>query len=78
MPRVCNREGCGKLIVAKDGSPDYRKHFCGSACLKIDKQKEPDSETGDAPIADENRTPLFLSLLATGGWQSETHPGTAV
>jgi hypothetical protein len=25
--------------VAKDGSPDYRKHFCGPACLKIDKRE---------------------------------------
>jgi hypothetical protein len=39
MPRICNREGCGKRIVAKDGSPNYRKHFCGSACLKIDKRE---------------------------------------
>jgi hypothetical protein len=39
MPRVCNREGCGRRIVAKDGSPDYRKHFCGSACLKTDKRE---------------------------------------
>lgn len=39
MPRICNREGCGKRIVAKDGSPDYRKHFCGSGCLKIDKRE---------------------------------------
>jgi len=39
MPRVCNREGCGNRIVANDGSPDYRKHFCGPACLKIDKRE---------------------------------------
>jgi hypothetical protein len=39
MPRICNREGCGKRILTKDGSPDYRKHFCGSACLKIDKRE---------------------------------------
>jgi hypothetical protein len=39
MPRICNREGCGKRIVGKDGSPDYRKHFCGSSCLKIDKRE---------------------------------------
>lgn len=39
MPRICNREECGKRIVAKDGSPDYRKHFCGAACLKIDKRE---------------------------------------
>ena len=25
--------------MAKDGSPDYRKHFCGPACLKIDKRE---------------------------------------
>lgn len=39
LPRVCNREGCGKRIVAKDGSPDYRKHFCGAVCLRIDKRE---------------------------------------
>jgi hypothetical protein len=39
MPRICNREGCGKRIAARDGSPDYRKHFCGAACLKIDKRE---------------------------------------
>jgi DNA-directed RNA polymerase subunit RPC12/RpoP len=39
MPRICNREGCGRRIVAKDGSADYRKHFCGSASLKIDKRE---------------------------------------
>lgn len=37
--RVCNRNGCGRRIMAKDGSLDYRKHFCGSACLKIDKRE---------------------------------------
>src|SRR6185437_16110607 len=39
MPRICNREGCGRRIVARDGSTDYRKHFCGPACLKIDKRE---------------------------------------
>jgi rRNA maturation protein Nop10 len=39
MPRICNREGCGRQILTKDGSPDYRKHFCGAACLKIDKRE---------------------------------------
>lgn len=39
MPRVCNREGCGARIVGKDGSPDYRKHFCGPACLRADKRE---------------------------------------
>lgn len=39
MPRVCNREGCGKRIVTKDGRPDYRKHFCDAACLRVDKRE---------------------------------------
>lgn len=39
MPRICNREGCGKRILDKDGGPDYRKHFCGPACLRIDKRE---------------------------------------
>jgi hypothetical protein len=66
MPRICNREGCRKRIVAKDGSPDYRKHFCGSACLKIDKResvckrKECGWRIGDAPIVGENQCPLLL------------------
>lgn len=25
--------------MAKDGSPDYRKHFCCAACLKVDKRE---------------------------------------
>lgn len=39
MPRVCNREGCGAKIVGNDGSPDFRKHFCGPACLRADKRE---------------------------------------
>jgi len=39
MARICNRESCGKRIVAKDGSPDYRKHFCSPACLRSDKRE---------------------------------------
>lgn len=39
MARVCNREGCGNRIVDEGGRPDYRKHFCGPACLKIDKRE---------------------------------------
>ena len=36
---VSSREGCGRRILSKDGGPDYRKHFCGSTCLKIDKRE---------------------------------------
>jgi hypothetical protein len=39
MPRVCNREGCGKQIVGKDGRSDYRKHFCSIPCLNNDKRE---------------------------------------
>jgi hypothetical protein len=39
MPRVCNQEGCGQRLVAKDGSSDYRRHFCGPECLRIDKRE---------------------------------------
>lgn len=76
MPRICNREGCGKRIVAKDGSPDYRKHFCGSACLKIDKRERLQAKR----LRLENRrcshcgrkpsSSLFLSLLAVKLCQS--------
>ena len=37
--RVCNREGCGKKIVSKEGLPDYRRHFCSSDCLRLDKRE---------------------------------------
>ena len=65
MARVCNREGCGRRIVAKDGSPDYRKHFCGPACLKIDKRERLQAKrvrlgNQRCPIVGENRCSLFL------------------
>lgn len=39
MPRVCNREGCGRPLVKKDGSPDLRRHFCGRDCKNVDKRE---------------------------------------
>jgi hypothetical protein len=83
MPRVCNREGCGKRIVAKDGSPDYRKHFCGSACLKIDKRERLQAKR----LRLENRRcshcgrkpmPTVSPLLAAASDESKKHPGMAV
>ena len=39
MPRVCNRQGCGRRIVGKDGRPRYDRHFCGADCLREDKRE---------------------------------------
>ena len=83
MPRICNREGCGRRIVAKDGSPDYRKHFCGSACLTIDKRERLQAKRSRV----ENRRcshcgrkpmPAVSSLLAAESGESEKHFRMAV
>jgi endogenous inhibitor of DNA gyrase (YacG/DUF329 family) len=39
MPRVCAREGCGKRLIRKEGSPDYHRHFCGPECKNADKRE---------------------------------------
>ena len=39
MPRVCNREGCGKRIVGSDGRPSYDRHFCSAGCRREDKRE---------------------------------------
>jgi len=39
MPRVCNRGGCGKPIVGKDGRPRYDRHFCSASCRREDKRE---------------------------------------
>jgi hypothetical protein len=83
MPRVCNREGCGRRIVAKDGSPDYRKHFCGSPCLKIDKRERLQAKR--ARLAN-GRCPHCGRKSVVGGvvdvgsevHESEGHPEMAV
>jgi len=40
MPRVCNRSGCGIELRNPDGSPSYRKHFCGRECLNADNREK--------------------------------------
>jgi hypothetical protein len=37
--RVCNRAGCGQLIVGKDRSPRYDRNFCSSQCRRADKRE---------------------------------------
>lgn len=39
MPRICNLSGCNKPLLRKDGTPDFRRHFCSKACLAIDKRE---------------------------------------
>jgi hypothetical protein len=83
MPRICNREGCGRRIVAKDGSPDYRKHFCGAACLKIDKRerlqaKRARLEGCRCPHCGRKSGPAVVSLLPATLHCSESHPVMAV
>lgn len=40
MPRVCSREGCCRRLVGKDGSADYRRHFCSPECKNADKREK--------------------------------------
>jgi endogenous inhibitor of DNA gyrase (YacG/DUF329 family) len=79
MPRICNREGCGKRIVAGDGSPDYRKHFCGAACLKIDKRerlraKRARLEGRRCPHCGRTSVLAVVSLLPATLEGSDRHP----
>ena len=37
--RVCIRAGCGRPLLRKDGTPDYRRHFCSTECLRQDKRE---------------------------------------
>lgn len=39
MPRLCNREGCGRRIVGSDGRPSYDRHFCSAGCRREDKRE---------------------------------------
>jgi hypothetical protein len=83
MPRVCNRDGCGKRIVDKDGSPDYRKHFCGSACLKIDKRERMQAkrlrlENHRCSNCGRKPTPTVSSLLAVESDKPGKHPTLVV
>jgi len=39
MPRVCSRAECGKLLLNRDGGPDYRRHFCGDECSRTDRRE---------------------------------------
>ncbi len=40
MPRICGREDCGKRLVGKNGSPDFRKHFCSAECSRADRREK--------------------------------------
>jgi hypothetical protein len=37
MPRVCIRKGCAKDLLKRDGSPDFRRIFCGDECKKVER-----------------------------------------
>lgn len=83
MPRICNRENCGKRIVSTDGSPDYRKHFCGAACLKIDKRerlqaKRARLEGRRCPHCGRKSALAVVSLLPATLDASESHAAVAV
>jgi hypothetical protein len=34
--RVCNRTGCGKLLVTSEGLPDFSRQFCSRECSRAD------------------------------------------
>jgi hypothetical protein len=38
--RVCNRAGCGRLLVIKSGALDYHRQFCGPKCLGADRREK--------------------------------------
>lgn len=83
MPRICNREGCGRRIVAGNGTPDYRKHFCGAACLKIDKRERLQAKRARlaafrCPHCGRRAAPAVSSLLATEVAKSERHAQVVV
>lgn len=83
MSRICNREGCGRRIVAKDGSPDYRKHFCCAACLKIDKRerlraKRARLEGRRCPHCGRKSALAVVSLLPAKDDGSERNPAVPV
>jgi endogenous inhibitor of DNA gyrase (YacG/DUF329 family) len=83
MARICNREGCGKRIVARDGSPDYRKHFCGAACLKIDKRERLQAkrvrlEGRRCPHCGRKSVLAVVSLLPAKLDRAESHSTAAV
>jgi hypothetical protein len=44
MPRVCSRAGCGKALLQRDGTPDYRRHFCGDQCSRADRRERIQAE----------------------------------
>lgn len=55
MPRVCAREGCGKRLIRKNGTPDYHRHFCSSECKNTDKReriqaKRQQAKAGSCPL----------------------------
>jgi hypothetical protein len=37
MPRVCIRKGCRVDLLKRDGSPDFRRIFCGVECKKAER-----------------------------------------
>jgi hypothetical protein len=83
MPRICNREGCGRRIIAKDSSPDYRKHFCSPTCLRIDKRerlraKRLGLENRRCSYCGRKPTPTVLPLLPAALDESERHPPMTV
>lgn len=36
--RICNRNGCGRLLTTKTGAPDFRRHFCSRECKNADSK----------------------------------------
>jgi len=40
MPRVCNRERCGRRLLRRDGSNDFRSHFCSPGCKNADAKEK--------------------------------------
>jgi hypothetical protein len=48
--RICNRAGCGRPILGKDGRPRYDRNFCGPQCRRADKRERMQEKRHKAKI----------------------------
>jgi hypothetical protein len=38
--RICNQERCGRPLLNKNGTPNFRKHFCSIECVRMDRKEK--------------------------------------
>ncbi len=75
MPRVCQRLGCGELILNKKGEPDYsKKRFHSPDCLQADKRERVEAQRqkrAKKTVPKRGRCPDCPTLAAI----EKLHPG---